>query len=251
VFDRSFSNGFSHGSGGNVGETGVAGVQRQQQIEDTGWVGTQTFDLFRSLLVPTGPHKGERAMDANALNLISLAYALFQGIEPKPPSPSPRTTRQKALQGAITHLGDHETPRDSNRTKYGKWYGMDGQPWCAIFCTYCYEIHGGGSPSFERGSRYAYVPYIVADARNQRNGLTVTSNPVPGDLVCFDWNFDGTFDHVGLFENWVTGFASSTFSTIEGNTSNSNNSNGGEVMRRTRRVPDQGTVFVRVKEPKL
>jgi hypothetical protein len=53
-FDRAFSNAFSHGRGGNVGESGVAGVQRQQGIEASGWVGEQTFNTLRSIRVPTG-----------------------------------------------------------------------------------------------------------------------------------------------------------------------------------------------------
>ena len=250
AFDPAFSKAFAHGKSSNVGDSGVAGVQRQQQIDPpSGFVGPTTFDLLRSLIVPTGPSKGQRAMDANALNLITLAYAMYHGREPTPPVPNTRTVRGKALDGAITHLGDTEKPRDTNRTAYGKWYGLDGQPWCAMFCTYCYETHGGGSPSFARADRYAYVPYIVADARNQRNGLNVTSTPIPGDLVCFDWGYDGTYDHVGMFEAWVPGFITTAFTAIEGNTSTTNNSNGGEVMRRNRRVPDQGTVFVRVREP--
>lgn len=249
-FDRAFSNGFSHGKGGNVINTGVAGVQRQQEIDPTGWIGKGTFDVLRSILVPQGPNKGQYAMDANSLNLISLAWEEFHGSEPEPePPPKPqKTTRQKALDGAITHLGVKESPSGSNRTKFGQWYGLDGQPWCAIFCTYCYEVHGGGSPSFVRGRNYAYVPYVVQDARNNRNGLRSVSTPIAGDLVCFDWNFDGTYDHIGIFEAWAAG-SGSTFTAIEGNTGISNNSNGGEVMRRTRRMPDQGTVFVRVEEP--
>ncbi len=250
AFDRAFSNAFSHGKGPNVIETGVAGVQRQMGIDATGYVGNGTFTTFRSILVPTGPHKGEYAMDANALNLISQAWEMFGGAEPNPePPPKPvKTTRQKALDGAIKHLGVKESPSGSNRTKFGQWYGMDGQPWCAIFATYCYEIEAGGSPSFVRGRSYAYVPYIVQDARNGRNGLRSVATPVAGDLVCFDWNFDGTYDHVGIFEAWAGG-SGSTFLAIEGNTGISNDSNGGEVMRRTRRIPDQGTVFVRVEEP--
>jgi hypothetical protein len=246
-FDRAYSNGFSHGKGGNVGETGVAGVQRQMGIEDTGWVGKATFEMLCSIRVPDGPHKGEPCMDANAANLIAQAFALYQGVEPKPPDPDPptRTTRQRALAGAVSHLGDKEQPPDSNRTKYGKWYGIDGQPWCAMFVSYCFEVDAGGSPSFAKGESYAYVPYVVNDARNNRNGLSVTSQPVPGDLVCFDWGRDGTYDHIGLFEGWVTA-APGSFYAIEGNTSPSNNSNGGEVMRRARQTTGQGTVFVRV-----
>ena len=225
-------------------------MQRQMKLDPTGYVGTKTFDTFRSILVPTGPSKGQYAMDANSLNLISLAWEQFHGAEPEPePPPRPqKTTRQKALDGAIKYLGVKESPPGSNKTKFGSWYGIDGQPWCAMFCTYCYEIEAGGSPSFVRGRSYAYVPYIVQDARNGRNGLRSVATPVAGDLVCFDWNFDGTHDHVGIFETWAGG-SGSTFLAIEGNTGISNDSNGGEVMRRTRRIPDQGTVFVRVEEP--
>ena len=91
------------------------------------------------------------------------------------------------------------------------------------------------------------VGHIVGDARNNKNGLTTTDNPIPGDLVCYDWEGDTVYDHVGIFEKWLVG--AGDFNCIEGNTSYANNSNGGEVMRRTRRVPDQATVFVRVAEP--
>src|SRR4029434_3853332 len=95
---------------------------------------------------------------------------------------------------------------------------------------------------------YASVPYVGGDAKANRNGLSVPSSPMPGDLVCFDWSRDGTYDHIGLFESWG-GTKPSQFTCIEGNTSTSDNSNGGEVMRRTRDTQAQGTVFVRVAEP--
>jgi peptidoglycan hydrolase-like protein with peptidoglycan-binding domain len=138
--------------------------------------------------------------------------------------------RQKALNEAKKHLGTKESPAGSNRVQFSVWYGIIG-PWCAMFTTYCYVQ--AGSKAHIRGSKYAYVPYIVQDARRGANGLAVTNSPQPGDLVCFDWNKDGISDHVGLFEKW-TNQASGQFSTIEGNTSVSNNSNGGQVMRRDR-----------------
>ena len=244
-FDRSYSNGFAHGKGGNVSQTGVAGVQRQQNLDSSGWIGEQTFKTLRSIRVPSGPHEGEMAMDANAANLLAQAYELYGGKEPAPPAET-GTTRQRALSAATKYLGVKESPSGSNRTKFGAWYGQDGQPWCAMFVSYCYELDAGGSPSFAKASSYAYVPYVVSDGRNQRNGLSVTSSPVPGDLVCYDWSYDGTYDHIGLFEEWVGG---GTFNAIEGNTSVSDNSNGGEVMRRQRSTSGQATVFVRVAEP--
>ena len=247
AFDQAFSNGFSHGKGPNVTDTGMAGVQRQQNIQATGWVGESTFNTLRSIVIPDGlPHAGEMAMDARAVELINAAYDRFKGKEPvPPPSPPPasKTAAQTRLDKAITQIGTKENPANSNRCLYTSWYGIVG-PWCAMFATWCYETEGD-SPAFVKGSRFAYVPYIVSDAQNNRYGLNITSSPIPGDLVCYDW--DGSeYDHVGLFESGN----SSTWKAVEGNTSTSNNSNGGEVMRRDRSRSQMTRVcFVRVAEP--
>jgi len=149
--------------------------------------------------------------------------------------------RVKALNEATKHIGTRESPSGSNRVTFSTWYGIIG-PWCAMFCTYCYDKVQ--SKAFIRGSRYAYVPYIVQDAQRGVNGLAVTNSPLPGDLVCYDWEKNGVSDHVGLFEKW-TNQARGEFSAIEGNTGIGNNSNGGQVMRRNR---TRGSVqaFVRV-----
>ena len=127
--------------------------------------------------------------------------------------------------------------------KYGEWYGDNGVPWCAQFVTWC-DLTGAApaTRTFKRGNAYAYVPYVVDDARRGSNGLSVTSSPRPGDLVCYDWD-GGEYDHIGIFESG----SSSSFDAIEGNTSTSDNSNGGQVMRRRRSRSDaHGIVFVRV-----
>jgi hypothetical protein len=252
-FDDSFSNGFSHGkAGGNVGDSGVAGVQRQGKLDDTGWLGEKTFNLFRSIRIPDGlPHAGEPAMDSYSVELVNKAYALFKGHEP---APSPQgTVRAAALSKAITQLGIKESPAESNNQKYGQWYGMNGVPWCAIFVSWSFEQGsfdlGLDSPSFSAGRSYSYCPYIVSDARAGKNGLK-TLDPdqvIPGDVVVYDWQWNGEYDHVGIFEKWTSG--TSQFQAIEGNTSLSNDSNGGEVMRRSRSVSGQATCFVRVAEP--
>jgi len=248
-FDDSYANAFAHGkTGGNVGDSGIAGVQRQQHVDDTGWLGKTTFNVLRSIVIPSGlPHAGEMAMDDTARVLVNEAWGLFGGHEPVPPSQG--SVRGAALVRMTREIGVVESPPGSNRCTYSDWYGMVG-PWCAMFCSWGYELGaadvGQDSPSFVRGSRYAYVPYIVGDARAGRYGLQTTDDPQPGDLCCFDWSYDGEYDHVGVFEAWL---GAGWFSTIEGNTSNADNSNGGEVMRRERSTSGQGTVFVRVSEP--
>jgi hypothetical protein len=241
-FDEQFSNNFSHGKSGNVSETGIAGVQRQQSVEATGWIGKDTFNTLRSIVIPDAlPHAGEMSMDAFAVELIEEAWNIFQGSDTAPKG----THRAAALQTAISQLGIKESPANSNNTKYGSWYGVNYQPWCAIFVTWCY-LQVGPHPSFAKGSRYAYCPYVVADARAGKYGLSTTDDPIPGDLVVYDWSWDTVYDHIGIFERWN---GDGTFNAIEGNTSYSNNSNGGEVMRRVRSKSGQGTVFVRCAEP--
>jgi len=139
--------------------------------------------------------------------------------------------RVKALREAERHLGYKERPAGSNKTRFGKWYGVDGQPWCAIFVSWCYHVAGSKF-------HYAYVPYIVNDARRGVNGLQVTRDPKPGDVVCFDWD-GGVADHVGLYRE------DGSILTTEGNTGIGNDSNGGEVMHRTREN-SQVEAFVRV-----
>jgi len=257
-WDDTYSNRFAHGDGwDDETHAGVEGVQKWAGTISpiTGWTGEGFFNFLRSVVVPQGrTHAGEMAMDSVAINLVNAAY------EKAYPPKATQTVREAALSRAVTQIGQHESPPESNLTQYGNWYGENGVPWCAIFASWCYEyatkdVGKGDNPHFRtltdavnqgKTDYYDYVPYIVSDARNGRNGLVVTSSPIPGDLVCYDWNYNGEYDHVGLFEKWMSG---SQFQAIEGNTSTSNNSNGGQVMRRQRDTNSQATTFVRVSEP--
>lgn len=143
----------------------------------------------------------------------------------------------KALRRAQSKIGVKELPAGTNLVEFSEWYGIRG-PWCAMFVTWCYVT--AGSEAFVKGQRYAYVPYMVADARAGRYGLSVTRSPAPGDVVAYDWD-GGVADHTGLFERGTA----QVFHAIEGNTSVGNDSNGGEVMRRSRQG-SQVECFIRV-----
>jgi CHAP domain-containing protein len=243
-WDDSYSNRFAHGDGwGDQDHAGIEGLQHWSgTLDATGNLGEKTFNFLRSVKVPQGrTHAGEMAMDSVCVNQINAAFDDQQPSVPAGPA------REAALERAVGQLGTKESPPESNVVRYTDWYGMVG-PWCAMFVTWCYDASGGpGSPSFDRNqARYSYVPYIVSDARGGRYGLSVTGTPKAGDLVCYDWQRNGEYDHVGFFEQWT---GSHTFAAIEGNTSTSNDSNGGEVMRRQRDVNGQATTFVRVAEP--
>ena len=122
--------------------------------------------------------------------------------------------RKRALAEMIKLIGTVENPPHSNRTIVGEFYGLQDE-WCAMTVTMAYVK--AGSTGFARGSRWAYVPYLVAAARAGQYGLNVTMDPKPGDLVCYDLdgtNFVGSKNHIGMFEKRTGPRA---FQTIEGN----------------------------------
>lgn len=141
---------------------------------------------------------------------------------------------------ALGEVGNMEEPANSNETKYGKWFGFDGVAWCGIFVSWCYAMAGKQLPNI--GFTKGFAGCQTAVKYFKTNNL-ITNNPVSGDIVFFDWNGDGRYDHTGIYNEKIS---SEMFSTIEGNTSYKNQSNGGEVMCRHRSV--KRAIFVHPKE---
>jgi hypothetical protein len=135
----------------------------------------------------------------------------------------------KIIEIASVEVGQGEVPLNSNKTKYGKWFLLDGVAWCGMFVSWCYFM--AGKPLGKIGFTKGFAGCQTAVAFFKKNGK-VTTTPVEGDIVFFDWNNDGRYDHTGLFVKWIQ--PNTKFETIEGNTSLTNQSNGGQVMRRNR-----------------
>lgn len=139
-------------------------------------------------------------------------------------------SREKIIATAAAENGTKESPANSNKTKYGSWYGLNGEKWCAIFVSWVYDHAGYPLGFIERSKGYQSCQggYNFWKSTHQ-----LTDEPQAGDIVLFDWNGDGHCDHTGIFEAWKDATKKSFFSW-EGNTAVGNNSDGGMVMRRTR-----------------
>ena len=138
---------------------------------------------------------------------------------------------ERLLELAREEIGTTEQPAGSNCVKYNTdYYGhkVSGPDlaWCAVFIWWLFR-EAGASRLYYDGGRTAYVPALVDYAR--RTGRIV-DRPRAGDLVCFDFNGNGTADHIGICED----FDGSIVTTIDGNTGNQSESSGGAVMRRCR-----------------
>ncbi len=135
--------------------------------------------------------------------------------------------KNKILAIAAKEVGYKQAANGSN--KFGQWYGADKQPWCAMFLSWCAAQAGIGT---EIIPKFSYVPYGVDFFKKQGRFKPWTYTPQPGDIVFYDFNSNGTSDHVGI----VTGYSGGVITAIEGNTSSVSQTNGGAVERKRRNV---------------
>ena len=93
---------------------------------------------------------------------------------------------------------------------YWSWYGFNSRvEWCACFVSWCYGQMGLSEPRFA-GCQSQGVPWFQSRGQWGARGY---ENLVPGDAIFFDWDLDGSADHVGL----VIGTDGSRVYTVEGN----------------------------------
>lgn len=164
-----------------------------------------------------------------------LARSQVEGviIDINKPKGTTTTLNEKGLrviEVAKAEVGQVESPANSNLTKYGEWFGWNGVAWCGIFVSWVYAMARVPLPNIGFTKGFAGCMTAVEYFRKSNS---ITSNPMPGDLVFFDWNKDKRFDHVGIFLGFVDD-GRDVFRTIEGNTSATNQSNGGQVQLRER-----------------
>ena len=126
---------------------------------------------------------------------------------------------------ARKELGYTESPAGSNRTKYGKWFGLDGQPWCMMFVQWCFR-QAGAQDLLPALTASCGALMRAAHSKEQ----WITSGYQPGDVVIYDFPGGSATDHCGIVITQLT----DGVRAIEGNTGAGNDANGGQVMERTR-----------------
>ena len=132
-----------------------------------------------------------------------------------------RSDVKRMVDAALAQVGYQEknkegVPGSGNMTKFGAWYGMDGQPWCAMFVSWAAD---------QAGLLHDVVPKHASTARGvaayQESGLySLRSSgyqPREGDAIYFQ-SETGRIQHVGI----VVAFdpVTNKVYTVEGNTSN-------------------------------
>lgn len=123
----------------------------------------------------------------------------------------------------------------NNDTKYGKWYGLNHQPWCAMFISWVFHK--------ARLSKHiaAQTPKGFASCEAglvwfaRKNKLIPVGDAQEGDIAFFQFDDDAAADHVGIVVK--NNRRLKTLVCIEGNTSSGNagsQANGDGVYKRKR-----------------
>ena len=93
---------------------------------------------------------------------------------------------------------------------YWSWYGFGSRvEWCACFVSWCYGQMGLSEPRFAACQSQG-IPWFQSHGQWGARGY---DNLAPGDAIFFDWDLDGSADHVGI----VIGTDGSRVYTVEGN----------------------------------
>ena len=110
------------------------------------------------------------------------------------------TTAADVLRYAADEVGYSRWDDALEGSKYGRWYAQQthsayfassGVPFCAMFVSNI--LAEAGTSLLGNGQVYAYVPWMIRDARNVGR-LVSPDDALPGDVLCFDWDGDGVAD---------------------------------------------------------
>lgn len=122
------------------------------------------------------------------------------------------------------------TERRTNRTKYGEWYGGDGEAWCAKFVSWCFDNAGIPLPKVQTSKGFAAVREGWAYAVNHDQLIW---KPQPGDIFLIRTG-NGRKGHTGIVVS--VDETSGEVHTIEGNTNAKGSREGTSVLRKTRTI---------------
>lgn len=115
-------------------------------------------------------------------------------------------SNQAIVEVALTQVGNQ------GGQPYWSWYGFNSRvEWCACFVSWCADqcgyIESGLVPKF--AGCVDGANWFKSNGKWQNR----TYEPKAGDIIFFDWEGDGTTDHVGIVEKCENG----TVYTVEGN----------------------------------
>lgn len=106
---------------------------------------------------------------------------------------------------------------DNNNTYFGKWFGLNHNPWCAMFVSWC---------GAKAGVSKSILPRLASADRSwaKKQGVYYKSKhwggsykPKAGDLIYFSWSVRDYADHIGIVTGTKKSDGKNYVYTVEGN----------------------------------
>lgn len=144
---------------------------------------------------------------------------------------------EEVLEFAKQFIGYNEADGSADIFFGNTGYTASGTPWCAAFVEYIMENSGNYEdvPDWYRNIDNKWYCPNVYNAANSAGAIINGNEVKQGDIVLFDWDGDGSSDHIGIVDRIENG----QIITIEGNTSN-------QVAERTYDLNDSRLTYCQV-----
>jgi hypothetical protein len=121
-----------------------------------------------------------------------------------------------------------------NDSMYGKWYGLNYNPWCAMFVSWCFDQAGLGEKIAAQTKKGFASCQAGLKWFTSKGKIVPVGKAQPGDIVFFQFDADAEADHVGIC---ASNDGNKYLTVYEGNTSGDNKgsqSNGDGVYLKKR-----------------
>ena len=141
-----------------------------------------------------------------------------------------------AVDVAVTYADSHYKEGKNNDSVFGKWFGMNNVPWCAMFVSYCFNKAGWATAVAATSAKgFASCTPAVKWFKAHKH-LVPAKKAIRNDIVFLNFSGSGTPDHVGIVIS--NDPKNKVLHTVEGNTVNPNGTgdqvNGDGVYYKTR-----------------
>ena len=143
----------------------------------------------------------------------------------------------KVLAAAKKIVDSNYREGENNDTIMGKWFGLNHQPWCAMFVSYCFNQAGLVNLVAAQGPK-GFASCNAGAKWFAKNGQIVpVGQAQPGDIVFFNFDADPTTtEHVGIV--YANDPVKGQMVTFEGNTAGDvkgSQANGDGAYKKTRK----------------
>jgi hypothetical protein len=143
-------------------------------------------------------------------------------------------TSKDVLAHAKKFVDEKYAEEGDNLTIMGKWYGLNGQPWCAMFVSYCFHLAKALDLIKMTGKKGFASCDAGLKAFAKAGMLVPVGQAQAGDIVFFQFDTDKEPDHVGF----VVRNDGKNLICFEGNTTpdgvKGSQSNGGMATKKKR-----------------